>query len=134
MHALVAIVALVSNASFVSLASPSPHDTVYTAAPTFRGAAAPGAEIVVQVDGAPKAFARADEEGQWEAAVPFSEPLSDGPHTVLAVAPDAQSDLVRFVARGGAENAGCGCTVSPSLLTVAFGLWVIRRRRTPEPR
>src|SRR5437660_737934 len=129
MHALV--VALVCNASFVVVSAPSPHDTVYTGAPTFRGAASPGAEIVVQVDGSPRAYARADDEGQWEAAVPFEQPVGDGPHTVQALASDAQSELVRFTTRG-ADLAGCGCAVSPSLLTVAFGLWCVRRRRVQK--
>jgi hypothetical protein len=105
--------------------SPAEGETLYTLAPTFRGLAKPGEEIVVQVDGVARAFGRAEEDGSWIAAVPFSEPLSEGAHVVKAM-----GSSVAFIARTTPALAtACGCTASPSLLTIAFGAWVVRRRR-----
>jgi predicted nucleic acid-binding Zn-ribbon protein len=68
------------------ITSPEDGDTIDDRTPTIEGTGEPGTTIVVIVDGEPVGEATVDEDGNWSLTLP--DPLSDGDHTIEAVAVD----------------------------------------------
>jgi uncharacterized protein (TIGR03382 family) len=115
---------------------------VVDSTPLFAGAAAPGATVAIEVDGAEVARVSADGTGAFRYPVPSEKALGVGPHTVTASAlvgtagtGGARSPATGFEVRGPASlDVGCGCGASPASVAGAWALLAglaaaVRRRR-----
>ncbi|MBX3271645.1 MAG: hypothetical protein KF729_15370 [Sandaracinaceae bacterium] len=75
----------------VAITAPANGSTTSDTMPTIRGTAAPGATVVVTVDGVEVGTVTADAAGHWE--VPLTAPLADGEHRAEATATDAAGNM-----------------------------------------
>jgi uncharacterized repeat protein (TIGR01451 family) len=78
-------------APVVEIASPSDGQVISDATPFLMGTSEPGATVQVFVDGVLIDTVTADGTGNW--AVPVTDALADGSHTVRAVARDAADNV-----------------------------------------
>ncbi len=70
-----------------SITVPSSGQNLTAQRPTFRGTAEPGATVIVSVDDVEIGQVKADASGAW--SLPAPTPLTNGAHTVSALAKDA---------------------------------------------
>ena len=69
------------------IASPTAGEVLAVQRPTFQGTAEPGSTVIVSVDGVQMGQVTADAAGNWSLLAPT--PLTNGAHTVSAIARDA---------------------------------------------
>ncbi|ATB49057.1 adventurous gliding motility protein AgmC [Corallococcus macrosporus] len=88
------------------ITAPAPDGVVGSLTPTFQGSAEPGSQLVLFVDGVERGVAPVEPSGQWR--LTLTTAISEGPHTVSALARDAAQNA-------GPESQASAFTVDPSI-------------------
>ncbi len=88
------------------ITAPAPEGVVGSLTPTFQGSAEPGSQVVLFIDGVERGVAPVEPSGLWR--LTLTTAISEGPHTVSALARDAAQNM-------GPESQASSFTVDPSI-------------------